>query len=204
MPQGKLFQGRGVRRDHVPPAGTRRSLGGIQTQSVTVETTKPATRPSQASPLPSSRHAAPRHFPCRLTAASRPKRTGRAFCQGPCRTSLGSFTTRTGGARVGSKVLLTHVSVSATRTLREWSSLRRCTLVTHVVLPPEQTSVLPPFRPPSALPASTLARRRHPQGSEGKAKIFTAKHFALSTQFEMISNFSILFAHRFLNFGYWR
>lgn len=51
MPQGKLFRGRAVPTDHVPPAGTRGSLGRIQSHSVTVETTEPATRPSQACPL---------------------------------------------------------------------------------------------------------------------------------------------------------
>lgn len=138
----------------MPPAGTRESLGGIQSHSVTVETTEPPARPSQASPLPSSRHATSRHFPCSLAAALCPKR-GRAgsFCQGLCRRSPESFTTHTGSARVGSRVLLIHVSAPATRTLGEWSPLRRkSTFVTHVVLP----LVTLPFRPPtlSLLPTS--------------------------------------------------
>lgn len=47
-----------------------------QAHSLTVETTEPASQHSRASPLPSSRHATPRHFPRSLAAASCLKNSG--------------------------------------------------------------------------------------------------------------------------------
>lgn len=70
----KALLGKGSPIDNVPPAGTRGSLSGIQSHAVTVETTEPAVRPSQAGPLPSSRHGTSRHFPCNLSRGVAPKK----------------------------------------------------------------------------------------------------------------------------------
>lgn len=179
MPQGKLFRRRGVPTDHVPPAGTCRMLGGIQSHSVTVETTEPATLPSRASPLPSSRHAASRHFPCSLAAASRPKRRGTAgsVCQGLRGRSLRTFTTPTGAARVGSRVPLIHVFAPATRTLRVVFSPRklyfghsRCSAISH-----------PSFKTSFTHPGSHPPQEEAPPGFQNQSKNLHSKTLPFST-----------------------
>lgn len=86
MPQGKLFRGRAAPTDHVPPAGIRGSLPGTQSSSVTVETTEPTNRLSQATPLVVAATPPPGSFPTawlRRRAQCKGRAEQEAFARNP-------------------------------------------------------------------------------------------------------------------------